>query len=216
MLKPITDYVPLIAPFVQGCPSAIVADAIRQSVIELCRRAGVWSGTLSPIPMTAGQDEYPLESPEPDQEVDKVSTAWAGKRELVGLASEREAIRRFRNRGSGAPLVFVQTIRRTVRVFPAPDMIAELDTLELFVRFRPAARAVSVDSALMDAFTGAVRHGALYQLYLMPLCHWTDDKLAVFHGKEWTFYLAEARAVANSGYGAEKLNAMSIPWDRGG
>ncbi|MCK4826181.1 hypothetical protein KA005_61125, partial [bacterium] len=54
------DYLQEVLIEINGCPSKVATNAIRNAVIEFCQKARVWRETLDPINVKANTAVYDL------------------------------------------------------------------------------------------------------------------------------------------------------------
>jgi len=111
----------------------------------------------------------------------------------------------------GQPTAVTRVDETSVSVVPVPDN-AQTYTLYMYCAIRPTLTATGVDSTIYDQYRRAIYHGVLHELMMMPKRPWTDEKRAEYHGKQWEFFIAQARARANKSFGRANISVVPSPW----
>jgi hypothetical protein len=191
------DLVPDMSAFLPGCPSLVIERTIRKMATDLCQRAKPWALDLVPITLAPAQFEYDLTSPnaysEPTDIIDafiiksdgtKVTLRW------VPYATVRRNYPDWPDNAAGQPQYITATEVGKILLAPVPDTPADL-----YIRayMRPTADALVWEQWLYDEFKRAVFHGVLHELMLMPERSWFNEKMGMYHGKQWAFLLSAAR-----------------------
>jgi hypothetical protein len=98
-----------------------------------------------------------------------------------------------------------------VSVIPVPDA-AQSYTLYLYCAIRPTLAATGMDSTIYATYRRTIYHGVLHELMMMPKRPWTDEKRAEYHGKQWEYMTANARARANKSFSRANISVVPAPW----
>ena len=220
-LVPFTSFVTEIAPHVDGCPSPVIAAYIRKVFTDLCVRAKIWRVPLANVPLVAGVYTYNLVSPVAETEVDSIQNAqWykaATPTNILQLEiTTAEVVNGTYNdwpntATAGEPRLLFQDSPTDFYIAPVPGTI-DTYTVKLTAFLRPTATAVNVEDSLMFTFKRAWFHGTLHELMMMPGRLWSNDKYAVFHGKQWEYFVNGARAKANKGFNKKAISVQMRPW----
>lgn len=208
-----------IAPHVDGCPSAVVAQYMTKTMIDLCERAKVWRVQLADVPLVALTYNYPLASPVAGTEVSSLLFAhMAGLTEPakeIGLLTEEQVHAYHSDWPNLAAPTRPEGIFRlaldSFNVVPVPDAL-DTYTVSLWAAIRPTVTATQIESTVYSEYRRAIFHGTLHELMVMPKRAWSDPKLAEFHGKQWEYFVNSARAKANKGFGRTSIRVVPRPW----
>lgn len=220
-LVPFSNYTTEVAPHVDGCPTAVMTAYIRKVFIDLCERAKIWRVPLTDVPLVAGTYDYSLVSPIAGTEVSallvaQVTTA-SNPTAVTNLpvSTMEVALSRFPDwpnlNAESAPYMLFQQSPSQFSVAPVPDN-KDTYTVRLRAAIRPTISAVNVEDSLMNEYRRAWFHGAIHELMAMPGRHWSNDKLALYHGKQWEYFLNNAKARANKGFGRASISVAQRPW----
>lgn len=209
-----------IAPHVAGCPSAVVTSYTRKVVIDLCERAKIWRVRADPVVLSQGVYNYAITSPAPETEVSTVlhvnltSSDTGAVREIHQSTHEVmfKAYPYWPLDGlEGEPMNTIVLDPDNVQLQPIPDGRTTY-TLNSMVAVRPTQTATGWDAALAKKFRRSIFHGVLHELMMIPDRKWSDDKTAVYHAKQWGYYLYAAKASVNKGFGRNALTTQQYPW----
>jgi len=210
---------PELATHVVGCPSAVITQYVKKVCIDLCERAKVWRVQLTPQVLTALDHEYAFVSPVAGTEVTTilsafVSTASGGKTPLDLVTMEQ--VNAYSptwpdTDAAGTPLALVRMGPAEYNVVPVPDAL-DTYTVSMFAAIRPTQTATQIEESILYDFRRVIFHGVLHELMALPKRGWTDDKLALYHGKQWEYFLYSARARTNKGFGRTDINVIARPW----
>jgi len=220
-LVPFTNYVTDVSPHVEGCPTAVIAATIRKIFIDLCQRGKVWRVPLTDVPLVAGTSSYTLASPITGTEVSAILNVQWYKATVPTVIKNLEITTSevinsmypdWPNTATpGEPRVLFQTSPSAFCIAPVPDAL-DTYTVKLTAAIRPTTTAANVEDALMNEFRREWFHGTLCELMTMPNRVWSNDKMATYHGKQWTYLLSSARARVNKGFGRTPINVRPRPW----
>ncbi len=213
-------FFPDISPHVQGCPDPVMEFYIRRVCIELCNRAGVWRQELTPTTLSSGTYNYTLAAPFADAEVvaltgNRLYLTTADAYRTLQMVTEEQARLAYSTWpdtvNTGEPAAIFQRDTTSFNVVPVPD---DADTYELHLTatLRPTKAATTFEETVFYDNNSAIFHGVLYELMLMPDRPWTNEKMALIHGKHWAHALNSARARANKGFGRADVTVQMRPW----
>ena len=196
------------------CPVQLIAQTVRTVVIDLCQRGKVWEVDLSAIELIPDQVNYALETGVDGAEVtDLLYGCIRGDQVCpIGVAREDQVLREYPDWPHTASAQVRYVVPKeigTVWCAPAP---AEAGQLELRAILRPTLTATSWDSDLYAEFKRLIHHGVLHTLMLMPKKEWSDEKMAAYHGRQWTYLLSMARARSNQKFNVGDLAVTQRPF----
>jgi len=214
-------YVGEVAPHVQGVPTPVLVSYIRRAMIDLCERAKVWRVDLTDVPLVAGTYAYAIASPIAGTEVSAFLDAKLKKAsdttsrtplEITTQEVVLATVPDWPNLSTpGEPRAVFRDTSGFFDVAPVPDTL-DTYTIALQAAIRPTAAATTVEDTLMSDYYKVWFHGAIHALMVMPGRVWSNEKLALYHGKQWEFYLNNARAKANKGFSRAPIYVQQRPW----
>jgi len=207
-----------VAPHVIGCPSAVITQYVRKVATDLCERAKVWRVDLTPQLLADGDYTYDFVSPIANTEVSAILSAKcalpSGDIPLEVYTHDQvvSAYPLYPDANAkGQPLALTRMDAATYNVVPIPDDQGPY-TVSLYAAIRPTATATQMEDSVMYEYRRTIFHGVLHELMLLPNRAWTNDKMAVYHGKQWEYFLYNARARANKGFGTVDISVTPRPW----
>ena len=206
--------VPDISAFLQGCPNPAIERTLRKIATDLCQRARVWRADLPDITMVVGTTEYTPTSPVAYGEFNDIvhsrTTIGTTVRDMKWASYEktRRLYPEWPLDPDGTPQTITSRTPGTIMLAPTPDTAG---TLSIYATLRPTATADSWDASMYREFHRAMFHGVMHELTLMPERSWTNEKASVYHGKEWTYLLAQARDRADRDYNSDSLTVQMRP-----
>jgi hypothetical protein len=208
-----------LLPYVPGVPDPVLEFQIRKTVRDLCSRALVWRVNVTDVPVVAETSTYTLVPPT-DTEVVSVLQARlyrtaADLLEKMMIGGAEELYAKYPtwpdvNRKSYPQLVS-SLDPHTINVAPVPDD-ADTYLIKIQVAVRPTLTADGCEEFILQDFRREIFHGVLHELMMMPNRAWTDEKKAIYHGQQWAFFLAQARARATKGFGRGEVAVKQRPW----
>jgi hypothetical protein len=207
-------------PHVPGVPNPVMISYIRKVVIDLCNRGLIWRVPLGDTTCVAGSYSYTLASPVTDTEVvtilnAKVALTTAATTKNLDILSD-DMLRAIYptwpdTAHPSEPRSVARYDAQSFVLAPVPDS-ADTYTVKLFAAIRPTLTATGWEGTLFAEFRRAIFHGVLHELMMMPDRPWSNDKLALYHGKQWEYFLFNAKARANKGFGTASIGVKMSPW----
>jgi len=198
-------FLPLVLPDVPGCPQALAMAALRRGAGQLCRSAYVWTETVGPLDVVAGQAEYVCPPPADAAVVITLGANLAGLPLRAVSAEELDA----RHPGwtgltAARPMRFLVPMPGTVRLVPEPsqDMPA---ALAVRLVLAPTHDGPSVPDHIHRDHAAAVAHAAKAELMLVPGKPWTQPQLAEHHARQFAAHVSRARGRVTTGWTGETL-----------
>lgn len=199
---------------VRGCPTPVIAAAVKRVVTDLCDRAHVWREYAEDVPLVVGTYEYTLVPTTLTGEINDVLSATT----TIGttthaivyqpLAQVHRMYPNWPGDAAGDAQVYTKPLLDTIWLAPVPDTAGVMTP---YVSLRPTPAATEWPASLASKFARVVLHGALHDLMLMPDRPWTNDKLAMYHGKQWTYLLSSARVAAERGFNTSDVSVQMVP-----
>lgn len=210
-----TTYISLTGPIsavVTTCPTLVIADAIRATVIDLCERGQVWKYTHPNISLTTPTYSYSFTPPDSDTVVSMIETARVDD-EPIDLLTPLGALQSFPahpdTTNTGEPTSLWQMDERSFLVAPTPDTTY---TLKLTVTLKPTVTSTGADTTMMQEHLETINHGTLHRLLLQQKRDWFNADLAGYHGKQYSYKVNMFRAVANKGFGQTSIGVAMRPF----
>ncbi|MFM6959553.1 MAG: hypothetical protein ACKOW0_00820 [Schleiferiaceae bacterium] len=204
-----------LSAFLPGCPGPTISRTAKKVVTDLCQRGKVWHEDLAPVNVIAGQVAYALASPVAYAECTDVTSGYlvVGDKKIELLWAQYPAVRRrypqWPENEAGQPRYITSSTIGVTDLAPVPDTGGVLYPRGYL---RPTSAATVWDADLYREFQREVFHGVLHELMMMPKRSWSDDKAAVFHGRQWTHLLSAAKIRAARGYNVGEVAVIMRPF----
>ena len=205
---------------VPGVPDVVLGFYLNKVAIDLCERAKVWRVNFTPIALTSGTYDYTVVSPVAQTELSAILLAkvYCGStqvwKELPAVTTEQvfQVSPAWPDTANPAePTAVVRKDEASVSIIPVPDA-SQAYTLYTYAAIRPTLTATGMDSSIYATYRRTIYHGVLHELMMMPKRPWTDEARAKYHGAQWEFMLASARARANKSFGRANISVVPAPW----
>lgn len=214
----IASMTPDISAFLPGCPTLVIERTTRKIITDLCQRGRVWSDNAAAIPLVADTYSYTITSPVAYGEVIDVESAYllmaTGNKKFLKWTN-RSALKVSRpmwpEDDDGEPVHYLTPVNGNIQVAPTPTSV---DTGSIYTRvfLRPTPAAAEWPTWLYSEYQRELFHGVLHELMAMPERSWTDLKTAEYHGKQWTYLLAQATIRASKEYSSDDLSVEMRPF----
>ena len=162
----IDELFPLVRPFVKGCPTPTLTNALRRAARKLCSDSWYALRTVE-LDVEAGVAAYTIILPG-DEEPLGVKAAQFTDYPLNPVQPEAA-----NPVTTGDPVAFFFRPPRQVVLSPVPTE-DRADALRLRVPVQPAADAVTIPDAVGTLYDRALADGALAWLLAMPSEQWTS------------------------------------------
>lgn len=201
-----------VATVATRCPLLVIISAIRDTVIDLCDRGQVWRYLHPDVSLVTPTYTYSFVPPDSNTVISMIEVARIGDKHLE-ILTPKAALGRvplFPDvTNMGEPGVIWQTDQRAFNVASTPDVTY---TLVLNVTLKPTKASTGADSVVIAEYQDTITHGALHRVLLQQGRSWFNEKLAGYHGKQYTYQLNNIKAVAKKGYGQTNLTVVAIPF----
>lgn len=210
MATALTAFLPDIQTFVPGCSHNAMVAAIRNACIRFCVETTIVRETLTAITVNVGQDEYTLVASTGNESVGIVHLIHDSRDMKVKTEEELDIIDNgWRIADDG--VAFYATML-SPDVFKLNRVPAEAITDGLVPRIatRPTDTTVNVDDLLYNEWREAIKYGALKELKEIPGKGWSNTKDALAYGREFLFYIQQAKARARMGHGLNKSTTAKM------
>lgn len=209
--------VPEMSAFLPGCPSLVIESTIRKIVADLCQRGRVWEDDVTSFPTAIGVYVYTLTPAVSYAEIIEPARLWSTRADDTTFDITRLTRAKMARVHPGWPVnddgepqhYQPGATPAELKLAPVPDAVI---TIQARAKLRPTATAAEWPDYLYREHHRAVFHGVLHELMGMPNRTWSDAKLAVYHGKQWTYLLSQATIRAAQEYGSEDLTVEMRPF----
>lgn len=180
-------FYPYVAPDVYECPEITMEIAVRDAVIEFCRRTYVWQDQLDQIKTVSGVNTYDLELPNGticenilDVIMDDVRLAPVKFRDLPVN----------RDTATGKSVVYSLLFGDQIRLYPTPS---DSGVMNLTAALTPSNSATGIDSTIFERYKEVIAHGAKHRLMNVPSKSWSNPALGQYHMTQFMRGVHEAR-----------------------
>jgi len=213
---PTTNFSTLVDPVasvVDGCPTPIVVNALREAAIEACSRGLIWPANLVTVTLTAGVGGYIFSTPVAESVVAQLQSARVNG-VMLDIYTDRQAIEfdpAWLSTVQGEPRAIWQMSPTVYNVTPVPDAVTTYD-LKMRVYLKPITTASAMDTDILNDNQDLIVHGALHRLLLQPKRPWADANMAGYHGKQFSYKLHVARSRTTLGYDNGNLLVTQRPF----
>ncbi|WP_299077090.1 hypothetical protein [uncultured Paraglaciecola sp.] len=205
---------PQIAPSVPGCPAPTIETYVRAAAIEVCERTQAWRHQQDDITLVAGTHSYAYVTPTGSEVCGITHMALNGNK--INFVTQEELHDCYPDWPStdttkrSRPQIVSQFHPDNFIVAPVPDS-AETYTMKMFLVLRPTPASTGMEEIVFDELERVIVHGALQRMLVLPDRSWTDNDLAGYHAKQFSYRLASRRAKASLGLGRASLSVQMNP-----
>lgn len=206
-MKPIDEFLPRLAPYIAGCPTPMMRQALLDSAVAFCEDSMALRQRLDTVMQPAGLGEVDLDLPA-QQGVARLLAVWANGVKLVTIAAEDAPERGT----SGAPTGYYT--RRNDSEFqlilhPTPDQPCGVN---VEVALRPLYGATQVEDDLFNLWMPAIIAGAMARLLAIPDQPFSNLSLVPMYAAEFTRLTAKARSEGAYGRVRSNLRVQMRPF----
>ena len=201
-----------------NCPSAIIAVAIRDTVIDLCERGQIWKYIHPDVTLASPTYNYAFVMPDSQTVVSMIQNARLGKNGAyspIDVTDFKTGLARAVNYPDtvnlAQPNTVWQTDQRNFTIAPTPDTVATY-VLRLNTTLKPTTDSTGADSVMIAEHINVINHGALHRLLLQQKQGWFNSDLAGYHGKQYSYFLNQYKARAVKGYGQANVTTAMRPF----
>ena len=207
--KKIESLVPKVKREAPSCPSFIVIDELRNTLIDFCVNTDIYLSDLTLFQTVTGINQY--EAADLDilvgSELNHIIDIFSELGDSTVQLSEKSFNRLhpksligspslFDAYGKGRPRYYSQKDQETILFAPTPDKNYSLYAL---YSLKPTATATTIPNIIVNEYQEMIIHGALYRLQMMKDSPWSDIQAADLNKR--LYDKGEAQAVRKSKYG---------------
>ena len=207
-VKPVSDFIPRVMPYLPGCPVPMAAQAIVDAAIQFCESSMAVRQHLDPIVLVPGQRTYDLDTPL-QQEVARVMRAAVDGAEI---SLTPLAFAPMGTPSQGRP--FSLTVTRLdsypeIQLAPIPDASY---TLTVDAALRPTRTATNLADDLWTLWLDAIVAGAVSAVQRIPSQPFSDPTGAAQRHAEFRSHISRARVDASMGKVQSALRVKARPF----
>ena len=185
MAKVWDDFIPLLSPYLPGCPDLSLKSYLALTAADFFARTYLWRDDIDAIYIAPNQIEYDLGA---DAVVEDVISVVYKNKQL-----ERSDIRfvpaEWRDK-SGDPTTYWIQADRSIRVFPTPE---ERGKLSVTAVLKPSSTGSGVDDWIFETWSTTINSGVIAQLAMINGKEWTNTDLAMLHKGMYERAITSAR-----------------------
>lgn len=191
--------------------SFMAEDAVRDAVIEFCRKTRVLKQDHADIDSVANQASYSW-APGANLKVVRAEEIWYDARKLTAATAEDVSQiygeKDWRDE-RGTPLYYLQEALESFILVPCPDS-GITGAIKAKVSVRPSETAVSIDDALYDKYFEEILHGAKSRLFALSAQNWFNPDKAKYHRAEFDAAISRVSVMVDKGHTKMPLRSRTV------
>jgi hypothetical protein len=157
------DLAVYVRPEVQGCPDFLIERAVRDTVIDFCRRTDIYLAEPEYVAIVTGVNEYEVSIPA-GTELNHIVDIYNDHTALSPV-SYTELIKRLGDQNSkGNPRFYAQRDNKEFYVAPIP---AANDSFRVLYSLKPSSSATVIPDTIGLEYRELIVHGTLFRLQMM-------------------------------------------------
>ena len=211
-LVELETFFPEIVPEAPRCPTPVIENRIRETIIDACERSNIWRWYHPEILTIKGQVEYDLLTPTPDTLIHSVIDVLPRTGALVHSHTTHEDSYHGHNaRGFYVPERGHLVLSNTPTQDASPLTIV-VDGVEVdnphrpnkgitpFVSIKPSRTTLFVTDVLVRDYYNLIVTGTLSKTFMMNNRPWSDAAMAKELEMKYELALAKARQAIDRGF----------------
>lgn len=203
-----SDFMPDIAPWVGGCPTIMIEQAILNATIEFCRESLWWRVDHDPITAMPSVSEYDLSAPSGSAIIRPVSATFEGDDLPPKDTNWLDANVTDWQTDEGNIYYFNVPSHGTVRLVRIPEKLY-LNALRVRMALMPSRTATTIDDTIYNHHYETIGHGAKARLMAVPDKPWSNPGEAAYYAGLFEQAVSKARIEAEMGYAGA---TQSVKW----
>ncbi len=208
----LTDFLPLVLPEVDGCPSPVAVNAVRNACRAFCQTSRYWQEDLTAFASVAGQELYPLTPPTNTNICAVIQNDVTFDGGVVYESGDTVPKRCIAVTSSSPSRYYIVNHGGSLNLRPYPIVNQSLaDAFVVTVALKPSNTAAEVDDRVYIDHLETIAAGALERLFNMEGQKWTNKKAAMGKGFDFTRGVSEARIAVSKGYSNQSLTTQHKP-----
>jgi hypothetical protein len=191
------------------CSSPVAEQAVRDAVIEFCRKTRVLKADHTPIDSVASTGEYTW-APGAGLKVVRAEEVWYEKKKLeVSSAQDVSSLYDYWPDEEGTPLYFLQEVVEKLIIVPKPEA-AVVSAIRAKISVRPSRSATTIDDTIHDKYFDEIIYGAKARLFAMRKEHWFDIELSAYHRRMFESCIGRVAVLVDKGHTRMPLRSRVV------
>lgn len=185
MAKVWDDFLPLLSPYLPGCPDLTIKSYLGLTTADFFARTYLWRDDIDAIYLAPNQIEYDLGADALVEDV--ISVVYKGTK------LDRSDIRLIpaeRRDETGDPTTYWIQADNSIRVFPTPEERAKLTVTAVL---KPSTTGTGVEDWIFETWATTINSGVIAQLAMINGKEWTNPDLAALHKGMYERAITNAR-----------------------
>ncbi|WP_067586407.1 hypothetical protein [Endozoicomonas ascidiicola] len=205
---PMTEVLPEILPSVDACPNPVAQRALRDTMMDFCRRSEAWHYRDEYVPTIADLGEMELPLPENTRLIKILSLSYNGR--VLNAASEKVLDNQVANwrKETGEPFAFFELSGSRVRLYPTPESTT-VGCLQATYALSPTRQSTVIDEHFFDEWLEWLVAGTVGRLRMMGDQPWTDTDRAPMDMAKYEYGLEQARRYSRNDHQAKPMRVTS-------
>jgi hypothetical protein len=202
----LSDFMPYVLPYVQGCTYPLAELHIRNICIDFCTHAPIVQERPDPIDVVAGQIEYDIDTASYTAATLILEAAY----QLRPLAILKVGDINFEqaHQYQGEPRALMQSAQPTFTLDHTPAVDAP-GAITMLVATKPTRMATNVADLLLNDYGFEIGQGVVGRLMMIPGHEWTNPAIAGAYTQIYERARTEARIRAEASFGQTGSRVMS-------
>jgi len=188
-----------VLPYVPQCPEVVADNAVRNAVIEFCKKSQ-WYVREYTVDLVANFSDYQLTLPA-GTELCGIQDAWCDNI-LLKPKGEDDLKRLYGfdwRQVSGRPAYYTQLGPDTIRFAPWP-ILSATSGVQLIAVLTPTLASTQCDGTIYERWLEGIACGAKARLMELPQQSFTDAQAALVNRQRFVTAIGEARIERNRGF----------------
>jgi hypothetical protein len=207
----IKQFFPEVQLDCHNCPGPVMTNAIRNALVDFCKKSRFWTVTLDPVDIVAGTHTYTLVAPAAatdariheiyhisahgvplvSQTADQLDMDWPAV-QAIGYIHNFATSEPWREYSNTQPRLYHQPTRSTVRLVGIPEA-SEVSGLLMNAALYPDSTSTYVDDEVFEEFREVIGFGAKARLMAMSKKDWSDPNTAAAYANQFELRTDEAK-----------------------
>ena len=180
-----TGWFDYVIPDIPGITNTLAEQAIRNAVIDFCRRTLLYRKTLAAISIVGGTATYTV-TPDANTLVSDFLTVLVNGKPIDPQTEAwlDQEVLNWRTTATGPAKAYISPANNQITLVPKPsESIAS--GLVVAVAQRPTRASTECPDWLMEDYAEEIAHGAKARLFAMKRKPWSDPGLSKYHMGEF-------------------------------
>lgn len=182
-----------IEPELPRCPTPVIENRIRDSIIESCERANIWRWQHPGILMIDGVRDYELMTPTSDTLIHTILGVCVDGNSVTNDYSGYT----YHTSVSGDVSV---PDRGSIQLRHAPRVRGGPSYLQPLVSIKPSRKTLEVSGVLLNDYYQLIVTGTLAKALMMDKRPWSNPDMARDKERKYEYLIAKARQAVDRGF----------------